>query len=897
MKTHYKFIFACFVMLLIAFSTHAQKKIWGTLENSVFNINLDGSGFEKVMYETPGSFFGGSPTGLIRSNDGSILTLGYNGSEGAFTMFKISSTGVSTLHFWDYPGAQYAIENNSGNLIGTGMHDWFDSYYKFTIHSDTSYSQNDFSLLNFTPKGGLIKASNGLIYGLSSGGNKDTRGYIYRVDDATVTIVKYLSDKVGRSPDSRFTDGNDGFLYAPAQGGGASSHGSIFKFSIDAKRLLNVYDLTGGVNGSAPFGEMVLDAAGNLYGMTKAGGMYDKGVIYKINKNGTGYTVLHHFNNEMGAGYLALDGNNLYGNGEFGVNSNGFLFTVQTNGIGYHRTFTFPNNDHEYTTPINRLLIIDNAPTPVVQLTNPANNATDVVTSGIFVSGVVNHAAQYQLQLSLTSNFTTIAQTFNCDSNFFYVNGLNYSTTYYARVKTNVLPGFGATTSFTTAVAPGKVLMGVVGDYGGSIYHIKPDGSDFTDYFHPAFDDVIGGSPRDIFKLKDGSVLGVTDEGGINGGGSLIKIDANGITKLVDWDGYTGGLRVHMVEANDGFIYGVGAFAVPNKGRMFKIKPDGSEYASHITTDYGFISDGNLMVASNGIIYGMSRGNGPGWVYRMRVNLSGVEQMFTFSTATGKFPEGGLIEATPGYLYGLCSGGGQYNKGTLFKLSFESQFIKLHDFNGTGGATPTGDLLLDGSVFYGMTSAGGQFGNGTIFKIDVDGSGFNILHHFNGADGAGPSGHMVLENNILYGYANGGTYDKGVLFSMHTDGSAFTKLHEFPESADYTRLVGNLLMINSFNAPENARVAQSALRRTFNETTPATEIYPNPFEREFSLQVKGESSSVASVIILDMQGKAISDFSANTNQSYRLGDALSSGMYVLKITTDKGTKIYKVCKK
>jgi uncharacterized repeat protein (TIGR03803 family) len=37
-----------------------------------------------------------------------------------------------------------------------------------------------------------------------------------------------------------------------------------------------------GADGTVPFGSVVLDAAGNLYGTTLDGGRYGRGVVYKI---------------------------------------------------------------------------------------------------------------------------------------------------------------------------------------------------------------------------------------------------------------------------------------------------------------------------------------------------------------------------------------------------------------------------------------------------------------------------------------------------------------------------------------------------------------------------------------------------------------------------------------
>src|SRR5215831_5487197 len=49
-------------------------------------------------------------------------------------------------------------------------------------------------------------------------------------------------------------------------------------------------------SGTYPIGELVRGSDGALYGTTTSGGLNGVGVVFKINTNGAGYNVLHHFN-------------------------------------------------------------------------------------------------------------------------------------------------------------------------------------------------------------------------------------------------------------------------------------------------------------------------------------------------------------------------------------------------------------------------------------------------------------------------------------------------------------------------------------------------------------------------------------------------------------------------
>lgn len=83
-------------------------------------------------------------------------------------------------------------------------------------------------------------------------------------------------------------------------------------------------------------------------------------------------------------------------------------------------------------------------------ITSPKNNGTGVPTTVNVTSNIVPGATTYTIQLDLTPAFGSPLSKSGTRTQKF--TGLNPSTTYYARVSTNLTPGvFGATSSFTTA--------------------------------------------------------------------------------------------------------------------------------------------------------------------------------------------------------------------------------------------------------------------------------------------------------------------------------------------------------------------------------------------------------------------------------------------------------------
>jgi uncharacterized repeat protein (TIGR03803 family) len=75
-----------------------------------------------------------------------------------------------------------------------------------------------------------------------------------------------------------------GNLYGTTVASGAYGRGSVFKLTPSNGTWIysDVYDFTGGADGSLPVGNVILDQYGNLYGTTTQGGAYNYGVVFEI---------------------------------------------------------------------------------------------------------------------------------------------------------------------------------------------------------------------------------------------------------------------------------------------------------------------------------------------------------------------------------------------------------------------------------------------------------------------------------------------------------------------------------------------------------------------------------------------------------------------------------------
>jgi len=103
----------------------------------------------------------------------------------------------------------------------------------------------------------------------------------------------------GLSPWSGLFRGTAGSLYGTTAGGGAFNYGEVFRLDSNGRET-GSYSFTGGADGGYPYyGALLRDGAGNLYGTAAYGGSGSCsgppagcGVVFKVDKTGK-ETVLH----------------------------------------------------------------------------------------------------------------------------------------------------------------------------------------------------------------------------------------------------------------------------------------------------------------------------------------------------------------------------------------------------------------------------------------------------------------------------------------------------------------------------------------------------------------------------------------------------------------------------
>jgi uncharacterized repeat protein (TIGR03803 family) len=203
------------------------------------------------------------------------------------------------------------------------------------------------------PLGSLIQSGSAL-FGMTRIGGIHGNGAIFRINtDGTDyrQLHSFVSAADGQRPyGALLLVGST--LYGMAASENTSAGGILFRIGVDGTGFQTLHKFAGPPgDGRWPYDSLILSDS-RLYGMTVAGGNGDLsasgggfgGTVFRINLDGSGYEILHHFrgganDGQWSAGNLTLLGTTLYGitfrGGGGGGNRGGTIFKVNTDGTGF----------------------------------------------------------------------------------------------------------------------------------------------------------------------------------------------------------------------------------------------------------------------------------------------------------------------------------------------------------------------------------------------------------------------------------------------------------------------------------------------------------------------------------------------------------------------------------
>jgi uncharacterized repeat protein (TIGR03803 family) len=352
---------------------------------------------ERVLYN-----FRGTPAGdgenpygaLLPGPDGTLYGTTTQGGTvtaqcpyGCGTVFALtpSGSGYSETVLYRFQGGSDGwypesalIADTAGALYGTttlgGTND------KGTVFKNTAagsgYSESVLHVFGAgdgaLPEAGLLLSANGALFGTTMQGGANGKGIAYELMPSgsgyAYTIVyafgSYPGD--GTAPYAPLIADQTGALYSTTEFGGSAGFGSVFKLtparSGYAESLL--YSFQGGRDGAGPFGGLLADSEGSLFGTTPNGGAHGQGTVYALTPSRSGYreNVLHSFRIGIDAtnpeATLVTSGGSIYGTTP-GINrGRGAIFSLTPVGGKFveREVYRFPDGGRRGANPVGGLI-------------------------------------------------------------------------------------------------------------------------------------------------------------------------------------------------------------------------------------------------------------------------------------------------------------------------------------------------------------------------------------------------------------------------------------------------------------------------------------------------------------------------------------------------------------
>src|ERR1017187_9485491 len=322
---------AIFIVILFATSTRATAD--DKVLHSFVSDGADGNNpYAGLIFDAAGNLYGTTSGG---------------GTSGVGTVFELTPAAGGTwtekvLHnFSNDEGTTPLaglIFDAAGNLYGTTSRGGNDYGTVFELTPAAGGTWTEKVLHNFDntdgayPQAGLISDIAGNLYGTTPNGGTDGLGTVFELTPAgggtwTEQVLLNFNSTDGANPYGGLIFDAAGNLYGMTFNGGTFNYGTLFELTPAGGGTWTervAHNFGSGTDGFSPQASLVLDGAGNLYGTTFYGGSYGGGTVFRFNAQGE--VLLHSFSGTDGAdpnAELILDAaGNLYGTTVDGGTSN-----------------------------------------------------------------------------------------------------------------------------------------------------------------------------------------------------------------------------------------------------------------------------------------------------------------------------------------------------------------------------------------------------------------------------------------------------------------------------------------------------------------------------------------------------------------------------------------------
>lgn len=530
-------------------------------------------------------------------------------------------------------------------------------------------------------------------------------------------------------------------FYGLTAGGNEHGTGTISKYDPATNSLTAAYSLSfeNQNEGSAPVDlEFVEGVDGKLYGATKKGGIHHVGVLFSFDLSTNSYEKVYDLLNTSTGVLTKGNGSMIYGTTD-------------------NHIFSFNTATRVYT--VRYVFTPTTGSTPLSGLTLGADGKFYGTTSA---GGANSYGVIYR--------FDTTTNAYTKLLDFTGVQGACY---------------WGLTLG-TGNLLYGTTINGSISSGGSMLFSFDPNTSTLQDLFHFTSETASAPTKR-LTSGNNGKLYGVSLSGP-EIYGSFFSYDPATDTYASIRQGdpvdphstyhFTSGVTL----GTDGKLYGLNNGGDHADGLIYSYDPTTKIFSVvySFNTSESEQPKGKLIQASNGKFYAAimpgiisDTGAPQGKLFSFNPADNTVDYVYFFhnvQTINGSKPYNSLVKGNGDELFGMAAEGGNYDLGVVFSYNPATEvYTKLHDFNGTYGGSPLGNLIYapNGKI-YGATTSGGPSGGGVLFSLEPFNKNFNKLYDFTHDDGFYPYGSLIEGNdNKLYGTTNlGGISNGGFYFRL-----------------------------------------------------------------------------------------------------------------------------------
>ena len=604
-------------------------------EGTVFKIAYGSDGITTLAsfnYSTTGA---NPFAGLTLDALGNLFgTTSVGGASSGGTVFEIASgsTALTTIVSFDSSIASDIDDgvtiDGSGNLYGTTHAG--GAYGLGTVFEIAAASTTATTLASFNgadgryPSEPVVVDASGDVYGTTWGAGGTDVGKVFEVATGSnaITTIASFDGTNGSYPLGGMTLDSSGDLYGSTSGGGGGNGGTVFEIAHGSNTITTLVSFDQSTGPSNPQAALILDASGNLYGTTYSGGSGGDGTVFEIANGSNAPSTLASFvgtNATTPYGGVALDASgNLYGTTFAGGTSGlGTLFEIAngSNTVSTLISFDGGNGSHPESTPTVDALGNVYGTTP---------------SGGAFGDGTVYELARGSDTITTLASFSSsdgvypaAGLTLDASGDLFGITdqgGASGDGTVFELHK-----GSSAITvrASLDSINSGQFTPGVSLDASGNIYGTTQEGGAYrygrvfeiangssTLTTLASFNIANGQFPEGGVTLDpSGNLYGTTQQGGANADGTLFEIasGSNAITTLVSF--------------KLGFQSDPGALSLDASGNLFGTTFDGTVFelakgSTAVTTlasvGFGANPTPGLMIDSFGNLLGTIPAGGPG---------------------------------------------------------------------------------------------------------------------------------------------------------------------------------------------------------------------------------------------------------------------------------------------